>query len=234
MKKFDVKRAMLALGTGAVMMFGMDAKAQDVEVSVGADVVSSYIWRGQYLGAASVQPSLGLSYGGLSFGVWGSSDIVGCAPEIDLALGYEVAGAYVGLTTYYNTGGFFDWKSPETTNYLELNLSYTLPESFPMTVAVNTFLGGMGDLNSEKTQNFSTYAELSYPFAVGGVDMSVALGMVVNESEYYGVDGFALYNFTVGASKEIKITDDYSMAVFSNFTINPETEGAYLTFGVSL
>ena len=41
--------------------------AQDkVEASVGADLVSGYIWRGQDLGGVSIQPSLGISYKGLS------------------------------------------------------------------------------------------------------------------------------------------------------------------------
>ena len=46
--------------------------AQDkVEASVGADLVSGYILRGQNLGGVSVQPSLGISYKGLSLGAWG-------------------------------------------------------------------------------------------------------------------------------------------------------------------
>ena len=49
------------------------ANAQDeVEVSVGADVVTNYLWRGQKLGEGSVQPTLGISYNGLSVGAWGS------------------------------------------------------------------------------------------------------------------------------------------------------------------
>lgn len=46
--------------------------AQDkVEASVGADLVSGYIWRGQDLGGVSVQPSLEISYKGFSLGAWG-------------------------------------------------------------------------------------------------------------------------------------------------------------------
>ena len=42
-------------------------KAQDkVEASVGADLVSGYIWRGQDLGGASIQPAAGISYKGFS------------------------------------------------------------------------------------------------------------------------------------------------------------------------
>lgn len=240
MKKFNLKRGIVAIGAVIVMMFSASASAQETEesvnkfeVSVGADLVSNYIWRGQNLGAASVQPSIGISYAGLSFGTWGSTSFDGSSTEIDWTLGYEVAGFYVGVTTYYNTGEFFDWKSDASTNLLEANLSYTLPESFPLTISANTMLTGVLDKNADDNQNFSTYAELSYPFSVSSVDMSVAVGMVLGESAYYITDGFSIYNITVGASKSIKITDDYSMAVFSSVTLNPVTEGTYLSLGVS-
>ena len=51
-------------------------KAQDkVEASVGADLVSGYIWRGQDLGGASIQPAAGISYKGFSLSAWGSVGI---------------------------------------------------------------------------------------------------------------------------------------------------------------
>lgn len=234
MKKFDGKKWILSLCAVAAMSFtSVETKAQEVEVSLGADLVSSYIWRGTYLGAASVQPSLGIAYEGLSFGAWGSYDIAGVAPEIDLCLAYDIANVHIGLTTYYNTGEFFDWTTAASTNYLEANLGYTLPESFPLSIGVNTMIAGLGDKNAEDKQNYSTYAELSYPFAVGSVDMSIAAGMVVGESGYYGTDGFAFTNINLGASKSIKVTDDYSMSVFSNFIVNPYTQATFLTFGAS-
>ena len=56
---------------GMAMMTPMVANAQDkVEASVGADIVSGYIWRGQDLGNVSIQPSLGVSYKGLSLSAW--------------------------------------------------------------------------------------------------------------------------------------------------------------------
>ena len=56
----------------ALLLIGLvpsNMMAQDkVEASVGADLVSGYIWRGQDLGGVSNQPSLGISYKGLSLG----------------------------------------------------------------------------------------------------------------------------------------------------------------------
>ena len=84
---------------GMAMMTPMVANAQDkVEASVGADIVSGYIWRGQDLGNVSIQPSLGVSYKGLSLSAWGSVGISNLSggeeqtKEFDLTLGYTTGG----------------------------------------------------------------------------------------------------------------------------------------------
>ena len=48
----------------AILFYAAFAQAQ--EVFVTADFVSSYIWRGMDSGNASVQPSLGLNWKGLT------------------------------------------------------------------------------------------------------------------------------------------------------------------------
>ncbi len=44
-------------------------------VTAGATYVSTYLFRGLYLGGQSAQPSLELDYGGLALGVWESSPV---------------------------------------------------------------------------------------------------------------------------------------------------------------
>ena len=86
----SVKFRMIAIALlSAAMPF--TAKAQDkVEASVGADFVSNYIWRGTDCGGVSIQPSMGVSYKGLSLAAWGSVGIdKEDAREIDLTLGYN-------------------------------------------------------------------------------------------------------------------------------------------------
>lgn len=85
----------------ASAMFMFPAMAQDSpELSMGTDIVSRYIWRGQKLGDVSLQPTLGVSYKGLSLTAWGS---VGLSEpkdtkEFDLTLAYTVGGFNVGIT----------------------------------------------------------------------------------------------------------------------------------------
>ena len=86
----------------AAVAFPVAAEGQDkVEASVGADLVSSYIWRGQELGDVSIQPSVSLSWKGLSLTVWGSASWGReYAKEFDLTLGYAVKGFSVSVTDY--------------------------------------------------------------------------------------------------------------------------------------
>ena len=68
MKKIIVFAMMLVASATAI--------AQDeIETTISADVVSSYIWRGQDLGSAAFQPTLGVAYKGLSLTAWGSYEI---------------------------------------------------------------------------------------------------------------------------------------------------------------
>ena len=100
----------LGVITVALLLSGLvpsTMMAQDkVEASVGADLVSGYIWRGQNLGGVSVQPSLGISYKGLSLGAWGSVGIESKdAKEFDLTLGYSIGGFNVSITDYWFDNG---------------------------------------------------------------------------------------------------------------------------------
>ena len=45
---------------------------ENIETTISGDFVSSYIWRGQDLGSAAVQPTLGVGYKGMSLTAWGS------------------------------------------------------------------------------------------------------------------------------------------------------------------
>lgn len=129
MKKILDMKKMGALALG-LMAFAPAAMAQDeVETSIGADIVSQYYWRGQDLGAVSLQPTLGIGYKGLSLTAWGS---VGLSQpedtkEFDLTLAYETGGFHIGVTDYwFNSPNekYFAYKAHETSHVFEANVGY--------------------------------------------------------------------------------------------------------------
>lgn len=109
------------------------AKAEvEFEYEVGAEAVSSYLWRGQYLGGLSFQPNATVGFAGehtsMQVGAWGS---VGASdwkfsslknedpknrtqfvPEVDIVGSFSFYGITLGFTHYYycDGGNFFGWK----------------------------------------------------------------------------------------------------------------------------
>ena len=214
--------------------------SQNIDLS--ADLVSSYVWRGFKQTGASVQPTLSAEYKGLSLSGWASTDIAGDGKkEVDFTLGYSVSGLTVSVTDYWWDGEeanrYFSYPKDENTGHmLEAGLSYTLPESFPLSLSWNTFFLGKGNKKADGDNSFSTYIEASYPFRVKDVDLSVSAGFIPWESAVYGPDmnGFKFTSIQLGASKDIKINDRFSLPVFANVIANPAVEDIHFVFGFTI
>ena len=69
----------------------------------GADLVSSYVWRGTQFGSgAHIQPYMELGSGNFTAGVWGSfpTSAKGGGNELDLYLGYDFGPVALTVTNY--------------------------------------------------------------------------------------------------------------------------------------
>jgi hypothetical protein len=232
LKGKKMKKIVLAI---AVLMSVSGVKAQ--ELSVGADVVSSYVWRGvqQGLGGLNIQPGLGFSVGGLSIGAWGSAGLVGDVKEVDFAIAYEIAGLSIGLTDYWwdgnGAGNYDDYHA----HHLEVNVGYTLPiESFPLSLSWNTFVAGNVGLNVDGKKAYTSYFAASYPFAVKDIPLEVAIGLNPLATDLYGsyYDGFVLTDISLKASKEIKI-GDFTLPLFGQVIVAPELKDIFFVAGIS-
>ena len=103
--------------------------------------------------------------------------------------------------------------------------------------AVNwyTNFAGADGVKENGKRAYSSYLALSAPFKLGGLDWTVDLGMVPWETTFYNgyTSGFCVSDVSLGASKDIKITDSFSVPAFAKVSVNPRTEGAYFAFGLS-
>ena len=68
---------------------------------------------------------------------------------------------------------------------------------------------------------------------VGNATLDFAVGLSPWESAIYGNDGFALTNLSIKGSKELKLTDSFSLPAFSQIVVNPELKNAHFVFGIS-
>lgn len=234
-----VKRLFSLAAVAAVAGLPATTMAQDkVEASVGADVVSSYIWRGQNLGSAAIQPGASIAWKGLSLGAWGSYGFVDKedANEFDLTLSYTVGGFSVGLTDYFfdhynDETRYFMYDAHKTAHVFEAFVGYDFG---PVAFNWYTNIGGADGVNEDGDRAYSSYFELSAPFKLGGLDWKASVGAVPWATSFYSeVSGFAVTNITLGASKDIRITDSFSLPLSGSVTFNPCQEKAYITAAIS-
>lgn len=216
------------------LIMPLEAQAQDkVEASVGADLVSGYIWRGQDLGGVSIQPSLSVAYKGLSLEAWGSVGFESKDDkEIDLTLGYSTGGFSVSVTDYWFTSGpgYFHYGARNTAHVFEAQAGYDFG---PLAVNWYTNFAGADGVNNDGDRAYSSYLSLAAPFKLGGLDWTAEIGATPWATDFYGASGFAVCDVSLGASKEIKFTDSFSLPLFAKATWNPRTEGAYFVVGLS-
>lgn len=221
--------------------------AQAQEFTVQGDLVSSYVWRGMYQTGASIQPTLGFSVKGFSLTAWGSTDFDGisasdaaAAKEIDLTAAYSIgeSGLTLSVADLWWAGQgankYFNFKSHETAHHFEAGLGYTVQsEKFPLSVAWYTMFAGQ-DKNADVKQNYSSYVEFNYPFAVKNVDLNLTCGMVPYKAPIYGCNGFAVTNVALKGTTGIKFSDMFTLPIFAQAVWNPRMEDAHLVFGITL
>ena len=223
--------------TFSFSLFTFNAVAQDeVEASIDADIVSDYIWRGQNLGNAAIQPGASVAYKGFSIAAWGSVGIADAADteEFDLTAAYTIGGFNVGITDYwFNTADKYFLYKGDGAHTFEANVGYDFGVA---SVQVYTNFAGADGVNGNGDRAYSTYVEAAAPFKLGGLDWTATVGFVPTKTSFYAdaTDGFALTNLSLKAAKEIKITDSFALPVFAGITANPSANKAYFVFGISL
>ena len=219
------------------------AIAQDeIETTISADVVSSYIWRGQDLGSVSLQPTLGVGYKGLTLTAWGSTGLTNPddTKEFDLTLAYTIGGLNIGITDYwFNKGGldpegrYFKYDAHGTNHVFEANIGYDFGLA---SIQWYTNFAGNDGVNKDGDRAYSSYAEASVPFKLASVDWTATAGVIPWATSFYNgwTSGFAVTNLSLKATKDIKITDSFSVPVFGQIAANPCSQRAYLVFGFTL
>lgn len=196
------------------------ASAQ-VDVSVGADFMSRYVWRGtDFGGSPSIQPYLEMSAGNFVLGAWGAytTNMPG-AQEADLYAGYSFGDVFgLTLTDYYfplddMSDDYFDF---DANHSMEISGTLTLDK---FSLLAGKFFAGADDK--------SLYIEAGY-------DLGLVNAFIGAGDEVYTTDGdFGVVNVGIGASKEIKITDYFSLPLSGSVILNPESESLFMVVGVS-
>lgn len=225
-----------------------DTIMEESPLSIDVDLMSRYIWRGQDFGAApSIQPGISYSKWGFTLGTWGAytfNNVNTGVQEVDLFLSYTFLDMFsVTVTDYFfpdeaGEYNYFNYKDLTTGHVFEGTLAFEGTEKLPLSVLLATnFYGAdarrINDDGSVGNIQFSTYAELAYAFK--HFDLFMGFNLTTpdtdkGESGYYG-DSFGVVNLGISASKEIKITEKFSLPLYAALITNPQKEKIYLVAG---
>jgi hypothetical protein len=203
--------------------------------SVGADFVSSYVWRGCKQGSGpNIQPSLKFSSSGLTLGSWGSYSFLdgGDLKETDLYASYAFGfGLSLGLTDYYYQGfPLFTFSDSTSSHAFEINLGYTLKS---LSLSANYILNDASQGGpANKPGGGDIYVEAGYAFESFGVFVGAGNGWHTADNDK-GEDVFGVCNIGIKTSKEIKVSDSFSIPVSGAFSVNPDKEEVNLVVGFS-
>ena len=240
MRKQVVPFLLGALGVFEAVGDPVKMENDRVMVSVGGDVVSSYVWRGVYQSGFSLQPNLGLTYKGFLIGAWGSTDL-GNFKEIDLSVTYEVHGFSVGVTDYWWSGQyladsrFAPYFNYGDSHYFEATVAYEFGPKCPIGLSWSTMFAG-ADKKANGKQAFSSYVELFYSFHAGSVDLNASIGAAPWAAPAWlpgGYDGFQVSNVSLKATKAIPVSAKYEIPVFAQLAVNPQLNYVNFIVGIS-
>ncbi len=212
-----------------------------VSVSATSAFVSRYNWRGtDYGDAFSVQPALTLTVRGFNTGLWGSYSAN--FEEIDTWASYSFqvpnSVAITGLVTDYffpdtevELFNFNNWDDPDGpgAHTLELGASIAGPEKFP--VIFSAFVNVYNDEGKNK------YFQLDYNTTLSETALGLTVGATTGSKKnpgYYGSDDFAVLHLGAKLSRSIELSDKFSLPVFGQVIVNPNSEQAFMIFGFSL
>jgi hypothetical protein len=168
-------------------VYAEDNDGRGISLEVGADLVSSYLWRGYNLGGLSIQPSVTFDWRGLYLSGWAnvgadSWTFQELNPELDITIGYENYGFALDLTHLYYFGGskYFkglgDANNAFSYNTMELHAGIALGEwveKVPLSLDWYTTVLGYDPVlddngitivnaNGNAKRAYSTYIELGY------------------------------------------------------------------------
>jgi len=204
--------------------------------SVGAEIVSSYVWRGlQFDATPNIQPYSEFAVGNFVLGAWGSYNFTGTYQESDIYLAYRKYNFSVTLLDYFSGHqDYFNFDNDSTKHLLELLVAAKISEQIPITVTGSLFFAGADKKAGSTDNNYSMYFELAYDKAWGATNFKTFLGIVPTESPYYATDGFGVINLGCKISRQIAITDKFSLPIQMSIVSNPDAEHMFFFFGFSL
>lgn len=207
---------------------------ENLEIDFQTDIVSQNIYRGQVDGSAAIQPAMSAAWKGLKLELLGSIGFVDTKDprQLDMVLSYNTGKFSFGLVNYWDDlpkEPYF-YFGDNSGHQFEGFLTYDFGL---LSASWATIFAGSDARNSDNKRVYSSYFELTAPFTIKGIDGDVQVGVVPWATEYYDTNGFAVTNIALNLSKDVRITDSFSLPLFVSLIANPSARDLFFVGGVS-
>ena len=207
-------------------------KELGITFEIGADAVSSYLWRGYNLGGISFQPFATLNWKGLYISGWGNIGadnwtFENMNPELDITIGYDNYGIQLDLThlyffnkdPYFPKGGFQVVPEQASSTTMEAHAGFhlgDLVEAVPLSIDWYTTIYGTDFYMNEEGENqraWSTYIQVGYDIQLPlGLVLGARVGIVPWRSSYTNYEEVwtnaktvAINNINLRLERELKL-----------------------------
>jgi len=194
--------------------------------TAGADLYSSFIWRGTRLGSGpAIQPVIEFTSGAITAGAWGSYDF-NDYQEVDVYLSVALpAGFSIGITDYYTPGlKYFDYSPPSGSHAFEFTLDF---EGGNLDVSANCVINEAGGAGSS---GGDLYFEAGYSFKLLRLFAGAGNGWHTYDPDT-DESVFAICNLGLEVSKTLMVTERFSIPVTGQLILNPYSEQMFLVAG---
>lgn len=213
-------------------LFAQKDSTSSVSLSVTADVVSSYIWRGQDLGHKfSLQPGISATWKDFTIGAWGAYRFKGDGvDEMDIYLTKTIGPVSMAIWDYWSyskvyPSNYLDYSRETTSHLLEAQVLISGGEKLPLNLLVSYFFYGSDPSNS-------IYLELQYALAIKKSELLFFTGYQPKGTYYAPKAGFV----NVGATfrQPLHISEAFTPALLLSLIANPYTKNFHFVVGLSI
>lgn len=215
-----------------------DTTKKSKSVSLNADFVSRYVWRGLLFSPSpNIQPYATFTCNNFSIGAWGSYGLAENYAEVDLFMSYQLKKFTFTVSDYYapadetdpSSYKYFEFGSKKTQHAVEGSVLYSVNDHWSATLS--TFFYG-NDRDSVGDNFYSTYLELAYAFSLNENNFSVFMGGTTGEG-YYAEEA-AVVNAGISFSRNLELTDKFSIPLTGSLIFNPKADHVFFVFKITL
>ena len=210
-------------------------------------LVSKYMFRGiEMTKDPNIVGEAYIGYKGWTLGMWATTNYSGTFYEPDIYISYSPKNFVFTLYDFDSGQGkdYFNFNNKQTTHIDELSVKYTVSEKIPLSLTLGTIIWGAdkkidfydstGQAILKDANNFSTYVEAVYPFAINEISITPTIGFTTHKSYTYSATGFSFINVGLTFEKRIRVSDKLSIPIGYSFIYNQGQKRAYSVMSICI